>query len=134
MTEVELRAILHRCEYLDNGPEGSMRHLSDVVQELITIRVLAEREASRRVLIDYWHELCDEDADFGVICTVADCALLVGHRPTPNEWFYCGHCEGDAIKCGMCGNNCCNGGHGTVDGQPCPQCDSAYEEQEKGKP
>lgn len=32
-------------------------------------------------------------------------------------WDYCAHC----------GNNTCNGGHGTVDGKECDACESAYD-------
>lgn len=43
----DLMAILHRYtrgDILDNGPEGSMRYLSDVLEELIAGRVAEERE------------------------------------------------------------------------------------------
>lgn len=45
-----------------------------------------------------------------------------GHR-----WDYCDHCGHDVVICGKCGNNTCNGGHGTVDGGECDVCESAYE-------
>jgi len=45
-----------------------------------------------------------------------------GHR-----WDYCAHCGHDVVICGKCGNNTCNGGHGTVDGGECDVCESAYE-------
>lgn len=35
------------------------------------------------------------------------------------------------IVCGKCGNNCCNGGYGVVDGKECPDCPSAYELQKE---
>lgn len=53
---------------------------------------------------------------------------------TANVWEFCDHCECDVLICGTCGNNCCNGGHGEVDGNPCPDCDAAYAEQAKGNP
>jgi len=47
---------------------------------------------------------------------------MIEHR-----WEYCDHCEHDVVICGKCGNNTCNGGHGTVNGAPCDACNSAYE-------
>jgi hypothetical protein len=41
---------------------------------------------------------------------------------------YCEHCQCPVVICGKCGNNTCNGGYGIVDGLPCDQCPSAYEE------
>ena len=43
---------------------------------------------------------------------------------------YCRACESKMIRCGTCGNNCCNGGYGQVDGKVCVDCQSAYEEQD----
>jgi hypothetical protein len=35
--------------------------------------------------------------------------------------------------CGKCGNNCCNGGYGTLeDGSTCDMCPSAYDLQDQG--
>ena len=48
-----------------------------------------------------------------------------------NHWEHCDHCGVQVLICGTCLNNCCNGGHGEVDGMPCPDCDSAYREQAK---
>ena len=42
-------------------------------------------------------------------------------------WEYCNHCKINVVICKKCGNNTCNGGHGTVDGKECDECDSAYE-------
>jgi hypothetical protein len=53
---------------------------------------------------------------------------------TANYWEFCDHCERDVLICGTCGNNCCNGGHGEVDGKPCSDCNAAYAEQAKGNP
>jgi len=36
------------------------------------------------------------------------------------------------VLCGKCGNNCCNGGYGEVDGKECDACPSAYEMQKAG--
>lgn len=51
-----------------------------------------------------------------------------------HKWSYCGLCEADVVLCGTCGNNCCNGGYGSIGGKDCPDCPSAYETQERGKP
>lgn len=47
-----------------------------------------------------------------------------------HKWAICGGC-GLMVLCGRCGNNCCNGGYGTVDGEDCPDCPSAYEFQKE---
>ncbi len=40
---------------------------------------------------------------------------------------------GPMVICGKCGNNCCNGGYGTLpDGSKCDACPSAYDMQDKG--
>lgn len=44
-----------------------------------------------------------------------------------HTWEYCDLCEHDVVICGKCGNNTCNGGHGTVDGKECDECESAYQ-------
>jgi hypothetical protein len=57
-------------------------------------------------------------------------------------WEYCGDCEAMFVRCPKCGNNCCNGGFGTVTkdkGLPtdrwdnttkdCDVCNLAYEYQ-----
>jgi len=49
-------------------------------------------------------------------------------RPSDHILAHCDSC-GDMVVCSTCGNNCCNGTHGTVDGGPCPDCDEAYEDQ-----
>ena len=33
---------------------------------------------------------------------------------------------GSMVRCGTCNNNCCSGGSGEVNGEPCPDCDDAY--------
>lgn len=42
---------------------------------------------------------------------------------------FCSHCECDMIVCADCGNNCCNGGTGDVDGKRCG-CEEAYAHQD----
>ena len=51
---------------------------------------------------------------------------MVEHR-----WVFCDFCGCDAVICGKCGNNSCNGGYGEVDGKQCDECPSAYEMAEK---
>jgi hypothetical protein len=45
-----------------------------------------------------------------------------------HKWSYCDLCECHITLCGTCGNNVCNGGAGEVDGEPCPDCESSYQE------
>lgn len=52
---------------------------------------------------------------------------------TPHRWDYCDLCEVEIVMCGKCGNNCCNGGYGEVDGKKCDACPSAYELQALGR-
>ena len=43
-----------------------------------------------------------------------------------DRWEYCAHCRMEMVICGKCGNNCCNGGTGTLpDGSKCG-CVSGY--------
>lgn len=45
---------------------------------------------------------------------------------TEHVWAVCNMC-GPMIRCGFCGNNCCNGGSGSIDGKKCPDdCNEAY--------
>lgn len=46
-------------------------------------------------------------------------------------WKWCELCRTGYIECPKCGNNCCNGGYGEVDGETCDKCESAYEYQER---
>lgn len=47
-----------------------------------------------------------------------------------HTWDICPMC-GPMVRCGTCGNNCCNGGRGELpDGSPCPDCHEAYEIQD----
>ena len=47
-------------------------------------------------------------------------------------WDVCTSC-GPMVRCGTCGNNCCNGGSGELDdGSKCQDCESAYKKQETG--
>jgi hypothetical protein len=43
---------------------------------------------------------------------------------------FCEQCECMMITCGVCGNNCCNGCTGMIDGVPCYACREAYEHQD----
>jgi hypothetical protein len=52
-------------------------------------------------------------------------SFYVDHEKN-HKWALCGHC-GIMVLCGTCGNNCCNGGHGEVNGEGCPDCNGAYE-------
>ena len=47
----------------------------------------------------------------------------------PFTVIFCSLCERDTVICPKCGNNCCNGGHGEVDGVECDLCPDAYEYQ-----
>lgn len=51
----------------------------------------------------------------------------------PHFWDYCAHCQCRMVVCGKCGNNCCNGGHGKVDGVECDACLEAYAVQDAGE-
>jgi hypothetical protein len=44
------------------------------------------------------------------------------------EW--CQTCHRWMVLCHVCGNNCCNGGVGAIDGHPCGDCAEAYREQD----
>lgn len=50
-----------------------------------------------------------------------------------HRWEVCPGC-GPMIRCGKCGNNCCNGTQGIVDGVPCDACDEAYVLMSAGPP
>lgn len=39
---------------------------------------------------------------------------------------YCGVCEHHMVICITCGNNCCNGTYGEINGQQCVDCPDAY--------
>jgi len=44
-----------------------------------------------------------------------------------HKWVFCSLCQCNTVICGGCGNNGCNGGKGTINNEPCPRCDDAYE-------
>jgi len=44
-----------------------------------------------------------------------------------HTWSYCPLCKYTMVICGTCGNNTCNGGYGTINNLPCPDCESAHE-------
>ena len=49
-----------------------------------------------------------------------------------HRWQFCAQCGGWTAICGKCGNNCCNGGYGTLaDGSVCDACPLAYAFQER---
>ena len=52
---------------------------------------------------------------------------------SPHTLSYCALCETEMIRCAVCGNNCCNGGSGTVDGEKCKTCLEAYDHQDMYK-
>jgi hypothetical protein len=59
---------------------------------------------------------------------------MLGEAEVPRRhyWSMCPLC-GWMVVCGKCGNNCCNGGYGTVaTGHECDACPSAYDMQSKG--
>ena len=45
------------------------------------------------------------------------------------KWAWCNQCNCAAVICPACGNNCCNGGYGKLDGGECPYCTDAYDYQ-----
>lgn len=46
------------------------------------------------------------------------------------KWKWCPLCETAYVECPKCGNNCCNGGYGQIDGEPCDVCELAYQYQD----
>ena len=42
------------------------------------------------------------------------------------QWEWCSDCDAWFIRCPKCGNNCCNGGWGNVDGEDCDVCSLSY--------
>lgn len=51
-------------------------------------------------------------------------------RKSPHTLSYCNMCSTNAVWCVTCGNNCCNGSYGKVDGSDCHDCASAYADQD----
>lgn len=47
-------------------------------------------------------------------------------------WSDCEMC-GRMVVCGKCGNNCCNGGYGEINGITCDACPEAYNIQDLGE-
>jgi len=43
------------------------------------------------------------------------------------KWEFCSWCGVMMVICPKCGNNTCNAGYGTVDGEKCDVCPEAYE-------
>ena len=50
-----------------------------------------------------------------------------------HKWDFCGSCKAPFVRC-KCGNNCCNGTYGEIDGKPCPDCPDAYKKQANETP
>lgn len=51
------------------------------------------------------------------------------HDQVIYKWAWCNQCDCATIICPHCGNNCCNGGSGRLDGEKCPYCIDAYDYQ-----
>jgi len=45
-------------------------------------------------------------------------------------WEFCEMCGAYFIRCPKCGNNCCNGGCGEINGVQCDVCELCYQFQE----
>jgi len=43
---------------------------------------------------------------------------------------FCTFCNRAIVRCGTCGNNCCNGGSGEINGKECLDCLEAYKHQD----
>jgi len=54
------------------------------------------------------------------------------YGPKDHTYRWCSLCDVWTVVCGTCGNNACNGGEGSVDGEPCPDCESAWQLYQKG--
>ena len=52
------------------------------------------------------------------------------NAPMTFTWAWCRTCDRAAVICPKCGNNCCNGGSGQVDGELCDICNLAYQYQD----
>lgn len=46
------------------------------------------------------------------------------------HWEWCGECDFAFIRCPKCGNNCCCGGYGQIEGKECDVCSLSYQYQE----
>lgn len=57
------------------------------------------------------------------------------HKKPRFKVKWCDFCEVYYVVCPKCGNNCCNGGHGTLpNGRECKVCPAAYEYQKHINP
>ncbi len=60
-----------------------------------------------------------------------DRTLKENPRKQKDDWefkvSYCETCEVDTIVCPKCGNNCCNGSYGVIDGEWCDVCPLAHQ-------
>jgi Zn-finger protein len=59
---------------------------------------------------------------------------MTKHTKKEHTWDYCGHCNYPFVRCGTCGMNCCSGSTGEINGEPCPDCNDAYEKQHEEPP
>jgi hypothetical protein len=58
--------------------------------------------------------------------------LVKRMTPYKHKIWYCTLCQTNIIICEKCGNNCCNGGYGTLpDGTKCDACPEAYKLQDE---
>lgn len=67
------------------------------------------------------------------IARLGSVAMGGGGIVSEHTWFDCELC-GRSVRCGKCGNNCCNGGYGVLpNGEQCDVCPSAYDVQDAGE-
>lgn len=53
--------------------------------------------------------------------------LIIVNTKYRFKWSWCESCEVWTIVCPKCGNNCCNGGYGTLEnGEDCDICSLAH--------
>jgi len=50
-----------------------------------------------------------------------------------HKWVWCKMCCCASYICPECGNNCCNGGYGKVDGEICKVCLESYKYQQEAE-
>jgi len=55
----------------------------------------------------------------------------IAPKDKKHKLTFCKHCDRYMHICWKCGNNTCNGGYGEINGEPCTECESAYEETSK---
>jgi len=89
-----------------------------------------------RLLGEMDHDECAPWCDHDPVHHAEDCSdsFCDGYEcwQTKHHISFCDLCQTDIIICGKCGNNCCNGGYGTLpDGSTCNLCPSAYAKQKE---